>query len=116
MFLHPKGVERVQPGVSTPGTSSHGGAPRRGARSNVATTQVKCVRISRPFRANHLFGWFPGLKPWAESYSPLRGKNYSKFYLKLVPFTYGVNPWLSIGTLGIVRIFLPFGPLLARKC
>ena len=81
MFLHPEGVERVQPGVSTPGTPSHGGAPCRGARSNVATTQVKRVRISRPFRANHLFGWFPGLKPWAESYGPFWGKSHPKFYL-----------------------------------
>jgi len=51
-LLHPEGVERVQPGVSTPGTPSDGGAPCKGARSNVATTQVKYVRISRPFRAN----------------------------------------------------------------
>jgi hypothetical protein len=63
MFLHPEGVERVQPGVSTPGNTVPRGAPRRGARSNVATTQLKRVRISRPFRANYLFGWFLGLKP-----------------------------------------------------
>ena len=25
--IHPEGVERVQPGVSTPGTPVHGGAP-----------------------------------------------------------------------------------------
>ena len=25
---------------------------------------------SRPFRANRLNGWFPGLRPWAESFSP----------------------------------------------
>ena len=31
--------------------------------------------ISRPFRANRLFGCFPGLKPWAESYSPCGAKN-----------------------------------------
>jgi hypothetical protein len=39
-----------------------------------ATTQVKRVCISGPFRANHLFGWFPGLKPRAESYSPFGAK------------------------------------------
>jgi hypothetical protein len=57
--IHPEGVERVQPGVSTPGTPVHGGAPCRGGRLNVATTQVKRVRISRPFRANHLFWMVP---------------------------------------------------------
>jgi hypothetical protein len=30
MVFHPEGVERVQPGVSTPGTPSHGGAPFSG--------------------------------------------------------------------------------------
>src|ERR1700734_2759751 len=37
--------------------------PRRRALKG---RQLKRIRISRPFRANHLFGWFPGLKPWAE--------------------------------------------------
>jgi hypothetical protein len=26
-----------------------------------------------------LFGWFPGLKPWAESYSPFGAKIPTKF-------------------------------------
>src|ERR1700722_2064681 len=50
--------------------SEAAGAPDQ----NVATTQVKRVRISRPFRANHLFGWYPGLKTWAESFSPFGAK------------------------------------------
>src|ERR1700719_5027650 len=34
--------------------------------------------ISRPFRANRFFGCFPGLKPWAESYSPCGAKKTSQ--------------------------------------
>src|ERR1700719_4276906 len=34
--------------------------------------------ISRPFRANRFFGCFPGLKPWAESYSPCGAKKHPK--------------------------------------
>src|ERR1700733_3809600 len=60
MLLHPEGVERVQPREPRPTVAR----PEGGGRLNAATTQVKRVRISRPFRANHLFGWFPGLKPW----------------------------------------------------
>jgi hypothetical protein len=56
MLLHPEGVERVQPRVSIPGQRPTARRPEGGARSNVSTTQVKRVGISRPFRAKHLFG------------------------------------------------------------
>jgi hypothetical protein len=62
--------------------------PRRRALK-LKGRQIKRVRISRPFRANHLFGWFPGLKPWAEPYGPLRGKNHPKFYLTSRHSTHG---------------------------
>jgi hypothetical protein len=47
-------------------------------------------KTSRPFRANHLNGWFPGLKPWAESSGPfgadLKGQD---------SLTQG-SPWVSL--------------------
>jgi hypothetical protein len=50
MFLHPEGVERVQPGVSTPGNT----VPRRQIkrRHNAAQT---CTHLS-PFQGE-LFVW-----------------------------------------------------------
>jgi hypothetical protein len=48
--------------------------------------------ISRPFRANRFFGCFPGLKPWAESYSPCGAKNIPNGLI-LVPFL--TDPFLT---------------------
>src|SRR5271165_3954158 len=36
---------------------------------------------SRPFRANGFIGWFPGLKPWAQSWSPFGATNRPKRFL-----------------------------------
>jgi hypothetical protein len=37
---------------------------------------ARLARVSsRPFRTNRFLGYFPGLKPWAESYSPSGAKN-----------------------------------------
>ena len=47
--------------------------------------------ISRPFRANPLTQCFPGLKPWAESYSPFGATNRAKILLNLAPFDTGTG-------------------------
>jgi hypothetical protein len=46
---------------------------------------------SRPFRANRVIEYFPGLKPWAESCSPFGAKP-AVMLLILVPFNPGPSP------------------------
>src|ERR1700722_12888403 len=71
MLLHPEGVGK--PGASTPGTVPERRALQGRQIKRRHNTGQTCTHLS-PFRANHLFGWFPGLKPWAESFSPFGAK------------------------------------------
>jgi hypothetical protein len=65
MLLHPEGVERVQPAVSTPGTPSHGDALKGRQIKRRHNTGQTCSYLS-PFQGE-TFVW---MVPWAESYSP----------------------------------------------
>jgi len=47
--------------------------------------------ISRPFRANRFIGCFPGLKPWAESYSPCGAKHPKRTCLRAIPTSHFPN-------------------------
>jgi hypothetical protein len=49
MLLHPEGVERVQPGVSTPGTPAHGGALEGRQTRRCHNTGQTCTHLS-PFQ------------------------------------------------------------------
>jgi hypothetical protein len=69
MILCPEGANKTQPGVSTPGTDHQRVKPERAPGERPGTRTHKIVP-SRPFRANRLTGRFPGLKPWAEFFSP----------------------------------------------
>jgi hypothetical protein len=64
------GVSRAKAGGTGWEPRPTAARPEGGARANVATTHIKCVRISRPLRAKHLFGWFSGLKPRLNPIAP----------------------------------------------
>jgi hypothetical protein len=63
----------------------------------------------RPLRAHHPGGRFPGLKPWAKSYSPCRAKT-SQTVLIFVPFNPGLISASNRG--GMRQPAIPFGNLL----
>jgi hypothetical protein len=62
-------------------------------------TRAHHLMISRPFRANRLMGWFPGLKSWAELYSPFGATNHPKQSFTSRHLALGFNPGLSFRSL-----------------
>jgi hypothetical protein len=77
----PEGAIRLQPRVSTLGTVSPLRRALKGLQISRVMPPIRRIVISRPFRANPLTRWFPGLKPWAESYSPFGAINRPKYSL-----------------------------------
>jgi hypothetical protein len=82
----PKGFQDSAQGFNPGNLSPRGTRPESGARSSLLTTRRESAivlglrrwihpKTSRPFRANCLIGWFPGLTPWAEPSSPFGAKN-----------------------------------------
>jgi hypothetical protein len=59
----------------------------KGYRTQPRVFPISRTGMSCPFRANPLIQCFPGLKPWAESYSPFGATNRAKIFFNLAPFS-----------------------------
>jgi hypothetical protein len=115
--LCPEGGHRTQPRVSTLGTLKIRAFALKGREadqlnlSSIAAQKIEfaietCYNLEptlallvrsfcRPFRARRCWWRFPGLKPWAESFSPFGAKTSEVTFCKCPNCRPRVNPELS---------------------